>query len=79
MTLQSKVVFLSSLVGSYWDTLLLMVIALLCHREILANKYPCVYRLLQKAWVYSPNFSLWCTTVIALCIAASLIILRLAN
>ena len=51
MTLQSKVVFLFSLVGAYWNTLLLRVIALLCLREILANKYPCVYSLLQKALV----------------------------
>ena len=51
MTLQSKVVFLFSLVGAYWNTLLLWVIALLCQREILANKYPCYYSLLQKALV----------------------------
>ena len=51
MTLQSKVVFLFSLVGAYWNTLLLRVIALLRQREILANKYPCVYSLLQKALV----------------------------
>ena len=50
MTLQSKVVFLSSLVGVYWNTLL-WVIVLLCKREILANKYPCDYSLLQKALV----------------------------
>ena len=48
MTLISKVVFLFSLVGAYWNTLLLWVIALLCQREILANKYPCDYSLLQK-------------------------------
>ena len=51
MTLQSKVVFLFSLVGAYWNTLLLWVIALFCQREILANKYPCDYSLLQKALV----------------------------
>ena len=51
MTLQSKVVFLFSLVGAYWNTLLPRVTALLCHREILANKYPCVYSLLQKVLV----------------------------
>ena len=51
MTLQSKVVFPFSLVGAYWNTLLLRVIALLCQTEILANKYPCVYSLLQKALV----------------------------
>ena len=51
MTFQSKVVFLFSLVGAYWNTLLLWVITLLCHREILANKYPCDYSLLQKALV----------------------------
>ena len=51
MTLQSKVVFLFSLVGTYWNTLLLWVIALLCQREILANKHSCYYSLLQKAFV----------------------------
>ena len=51
MTLQSKVVFLFSLVGAYWNTLLLWVIALLSQREIFANKYPCYYSLLQKALV----------------------------
>ena len=51
MTLQSKVVFLFSLVGAYWNTLLLWVIALLCQSEILANKYPCDYSLLQKVLV----------------------------
>ena len=51
MTLQSKVVFLFSLVGAYWNTLLLWIIALLCQREILANKCPCDYSLLQKALV----------------------------
>ena len=51
MVLQSKVVFLFSLVGAYWNALFPRVIALLCQREILANKYPCVYRLLQKALV----------------------------
>ena len=51
MTLHSKVVFLFSLVGEYWHTLLLWVIALLCQREILANKYPCDYSLLQKVLV----------------------------
>ena len=57
MTLQSKVVFLLSLVGAYWNTLLLWVIALLCQREILANKYPCDYSLPQKALVlFSKRF-----------------------
>ena len=51
MTLQSKVVFLFSLVGAYWNTLLLWVIALLCQREILANKHPCDCSLLQKVLV----------------------------
>ena len=51
MAFQSKVVFLFSLVGACWNTLLLKNIALLCQREILANKYPCVYTLLQKALV----------------------------
>ena len=51
MTLQSKVVFLFSLVGAYYNTLLLWAIALLCLREILANKYPCDYSLLQKLLV----------------------------
>ena len=51
MTLQSKVVFLFSLVGAYWSTLLLWAIALLCQREMLANKYPCDYSLLQKVLV----------------------------
>ena len=51
MTLQSKLVFLFSLVGAYWNTILLRVIALFCQRKILANKYPCVYSLLQKALV----------------------------
>ena len=51
MTLQSNVVFLFSLVGAYWNILLLWVIALLCQREILTSKYPCDYSLLQKALV----------------------------
>ena len=51
MTLQSKVVFLFSLVGAYWNTLSLWVITLLCQREILANEYPCDYSLFQKALV----------------------------
>ena len=51
MTLQSKVVFLFSLVDAYWNTLLLWVIALLCQREILANKYLCDCSLLQKVLV----------------------------
>ena len=51
MTLQSKMVFLFSFVDAYWNILLLWVIALLCQREILANKYPCCYSLLQKALV----------------------------
>ena len=51
MALQPKVVFLFSLLGAWWNTLLLRVKALLCQREILANKYPCVYSLLQKALV----------------------------
>ena len=49
MALQSKVVFLFSLVGACWNTFLLRVIAPLCQTEILANKYPCIYSLLQKA------------------------------
>ena len=36
---------LQSLVGAYWNALLL------CQREILANKHPCYYSLLQKALV----------------------------
>ena len=56
MTLISKVVFLFSLVGAYWNTLLLWVIALLCQREILANKYPCDYSYSKRYWFYSPNF-----------------------
>ena len=51
MALQSTVVFLFSLVGACWNTLLLRVIALLCQTEILANKHPCAYSLLQKALV----------------------------
>ena len=51
MALQSKGVCLFSFVGACWNTLLLRNIALLCQREILANKYPCVYSLLQKALV----------------------------
>ena len=51
MALQSKVVFLFSLVGACWNTLLRRVIALLCQTEILAKKYLCVYSLLQKALV----------------------------
>ena len=51
MTLQSKVVFLFPWWVHIGTTLLLWVIALLCQREILANKYPCVYNLLQKALV----------------------------
>ena len=56
MTLQSKVVFLFSLVGAYWNTLLLRIIALLCQREILANKYPCDYILFRKALVLFSKF-----------------------
>ena len=51
MTFQSNVVFHFSLVDAYWNTLLLWVIALLCLREILANKYLCDYSLFQKALV----------------------------
>ena len=51
MTLQSKVVFLFSSVGAYWNTLLLWVIALLCQREIVGSKYSCDYSLLQKVLV----------------------------
>ena len=51
MTLHSKVAYLFSLVGAYWYNLLLWVIALLCQREILANKDPCDYSLLQKVLV----------------------------
>ena len=51
MTLQSKVVFLFSWVDVFWNTLLLWVIALLCQREILANKYPYGCSLLQKVLV----------------------------
>ena len=39
------------LVDACWITLLLRVIVLLCQREILANKYSCVYSLLQKALI----------------------------
>ena len=51
MALQTKVVFLFSLMAACWNTLFLRVIALLCQTEILAYKYPCVYSLLQKALV----------------------------
>ena len=42
---------LQSLLGAYWNTLLLWVIALLCQKEILPNKHLCYYSLLQKALV----------------------------
>ena len=55
MALQPKVVFLFPGGGwgggACWNTLLLRVTALLYQREILANKYPCVYSLLQKALI----------------------------
>ena len=51
MALQPKVVFLFSWVNALWSTFLLRVIALLCQRENLANKYLCVYSLLQKALI----------------------------
>ena len=38
-------------VGACWNTLLLRIIAILCQSEILANKYPCVYSLPQKALI----------------------------
>ena len=59
MALQSKVVFRFSVVGVRWNTLLLRNIALLCKREILANKHPCVYSLLQMAlFLFSKLFFL---------------------